>query len=113
VDGTTPDLKEGVWSGDLKATFAPDHIFTLPAAPKHELAILDPSLKRAIAVVASGNDCVVVWNCGKDHPMTDFGPDDWSKYICVEPVSDWPGGRTLKPGEKHVLTAAIQASLES
>jgi len=112
VDGTTPDLKEGAWSGDLKADFAPDHIFTLPAAPKHELAILDPGLKRAIAVVATGNDCAVVWNCGKDHPMTDYGPGDWAKYICVEPVSDWPGGRTLAPGEKHVLTAAIQAQLE-
>jgi len=112
VDGTTEDLREGVWRGDLTADFAPDHIFTLPVAPKHELAILDPGLKRAIAVVASGNDCAVVWNCGKDSPMCDYGPDDWSKYICVEPVSDWPGGRTLAAGEKHVLTAAIQASLD-
>ena len=111
TDGTTPDLTRGTWTGDLKLDFAPDHIFELPATPRHAAAILDAPLKRAIAVASTGNDRMVVWNSGTEK-IVDFGPDDWRHFVCVEPVSDWPGGRTLAPGEKHVLAAAIQAHLD-
>ena len=111
TDGTTPEMKRGTWAGDLKLDFAPDHIFELPATPKHELAILDPGLRRAIAIASTGNARAVVWNSGAE-PVVDLGPDDWKKFVCVEPVSDWPGGRTLAPGEKHVLAAAVQAHLD-
>ena len=111
VDGTTPELREGVLEGDLKTDFAPDHIFSLAAAPKHAFAILDPGLRRAIAIASSGNTKCVVWNCG-DVPPADFGPDDWKKYVCVEPVSEWPGSQTLPPGATHELMVAIQAHLE-
>ena len=103
---------EFAWDGDLPVTSAYDHVFTLPEAPRHEFAILDSSLRRAIAIVSSGNDMAVVWNCGTEERPCDFGADDWMKYVCVEPVSDWPAGRVLEPGESHALTAAIQATLE-
>jgi len=53
-----------------------------------------------------------VWNCGSDAEPADFSKGDWRKYVCLEPVSDWPDGRELKPGERHELLAAIQVSLE-
>ena len=106
------EAAKGVRADDFIATTAPDDVFALKGALKHEFAVLDPALRRAIAIVATGNERVVVWNCGEGSPMSDFGPDDWKKYICVEPVSDWPDGRTLAPGEKHSLTAAIQCVLE-
>ena len=99
-------------SGDLVMDHATDHIFRLPAAPKHEFAILDAGLKRAIALVSSGNTKTVVWNPGPEKVMCDFEPDDWKKFVCVEPVSDWPGGGTLQPGESHQLLAAIQSVLD-
>ena len=99
-------------TGPLKMTAAADHIFTMPAAPRQEVALLDPGLRRAIAVVSTGNTRTVVWNCGADHPMSDFDADDWRRYVCVEPVSDWPGGRTLAGGERHTLQVAIQSTLE-
>ena len=101
----------GVRKGDLVLDHAPDDVFVLPDAPKHEFAVLDPGLGRAIAVVSAGNTREVVWNCG-DEPPCDFGPDDWRRYVCVEPVSDWPGGRTLAPGETYTLSAAIQATMK-
>ena len=101
----------GVRKGDMVMDHAPDDVFVLPDAPKHEFAILDPGLRRAIAVVSSGNTRQVIWNCGEER-LSDCGPDDWRKYVCVEPVSDWPGGRTLAPGETHTLAVSIQSSLD-
>ena len=117
LDGTTffngltgtPDEAQ---AGDLKVDHEVDHIFNLPAAPKHEFAILDPGLRRAIALVSSGNTKTVVWNPGPEGKLPDFDPDDWRKFVCVEPVSDWPGGGTLAPGASHELLAAIQANLK-
>ena len=99
-------------AGDLVMDHETDHIFRLPDAPKHEFAILDAGLRRAIALVSSGNTKTVVWNPGPEGKMPDFEPDDWKKFVCVEPVSDWPGGGTLEPGATHELLAAIQSTLE-
>ena len=103
---------EGPLQGDLKADHELDHIFDLKAAPKHEFAIVDPGLGRAIALVSSGNTKTVVWNPDTAYVVEDHTADDWKKFLCVEPVSDWPGGGTLAPGASHELLAAIQASLK-
>ena len=118
LDGTTffnglTGTPDEVQAGDLKVDHEVDHIFNLPAAPKHEFAILDPGLRRAIALVSSGNTKTVVWNPGPEGKLPDFDPDDWRKFVCVEPVSDWPGGGTLAPGVSHELLAAIQSSLDN
>lgn len=102
----------GVRSGDMKLDYASDDVFALPDSPKHAFAILDPGLRRAIAVVSAGNTREVVWNCGEAGKVVDFGADDWRRYVCVEPVSDWPGGRSLEPGQSHELMAAIQSSMD-
>ncbi len=112
VDGTTPEMKEGVWTGDLKVDFAPDHIFSLAPTPKHAFAVLDPGLRRAIAIASSGNERCVVWNCGEKNVLSDGAAGDWQKFVCVEPVSDWPSSRSLAPGETHELMVAIQAHLD-
>ncbi|MBR3221566.1 MAG: hypothetical protein IKF72_04970 [Kiritimatiellae bacterium] len=111
VDGTTPEFREGVQSGDLRLTFAPDHIFTAGDAARHEYAILDDEAGRAIALASRGNGRTVVWNVG-DEALPDLAADDWRKFVCVEPVSDWPGGRTLAPGASYTLEMAVQASLK-
>ena len=105
------DCDVGLRSGDLKLDHAPDDVLVLPDAPRHEFAIIDPGLRRAIAVVSAGNTREVVWNCGEETPG-DMEPGDWRRYVCVEPVSDWPGGRTLAPGEEYTLTVAIQSTME-
>lgn len=107
VSGESDDHQDG----DLRMDHSTDHIFTMPAAPKHEYAIIDEGLKRAIALVSSGNDRTVVWNPGSEGKLADFEADDWRKFVCVEPVSDWPNGRTLSAGGTYVLMAAIQGSL--
>ena len=111
------------WEGERKEDFAftvaPDDVFTFPKPTDgaamvrpHEAVVLDPGLKRAIALVYTGGDNLVIWNSGEEQ-ISDHTAEDWRRFVCVEPVSDWPGGRTLKPGESHTLTAAIQSTLES
>ena len=112
VDASGEKPVEGVQAGDIALTKGYDHIFAVPPAPKHEFAILDPGLRRAIALVSSGNGRAVVWNPDTAYVVSDHTADDWKRFVCVEPVSDWPGGRTLQSGEKHELLAAIQARLK-
>ena len=81
-------------------------------AVKHEFAIIDPGLGRAIAIVSSGNTKTVVWNPDTAYVVDDHTADDWKKFLCVEPVSDWPGGGTLAPGASHELLAAVQATMK-
>lgn len=109
----TFDDTTGVWTGAVAMTEPRNHVFSLPTAPKHELALMDPTAKRAIAVVSSGNVNAIVWNPGEGSTLKDLGPDDWRHFVCVEPVSAWPKAvRELAPGETHELLAAIQATLE-
>lgn len=107
------DMSEGVFAGDFAATEASDHVITLPDAPKHEFALLDPVLKRAIALASSGNRRLVVWNPGDGTPLADQEEGDWRRFLCVEPATLWrDAGFTLQPGEDHTLVAAIQSTLE-
>ena len=111
TDARAAEFVNGVQSGDLAMDEDKDHVFDMPESPKHELAIVDGDLKRAIAVVSSGNRHTVVWNPGEGNEPPDQEPGDWRRYLCVEPVGDWPGARTLRPGESDEFTAAIQANM--
>lgn len=107
------DMATGVQHGDFKLDFAPDHVFELPEAPKHEFALVDPGLRRAIAVVSHGARNIVAWNPGPSSPLPDLAPGDWRRFACLEPVTDWPKpGKPLAPGEAETLAIAIQPAME-
>lgn len=108
------DMSARTLAGDLKLSSAADHVFSLPDAPKQECVLLDPGLRRALALVSAGATKTVVWNPGPDaNRPHDLAEDDWKRFVCVEPVTAWPKPETeLKPGESSVLTAAVQATAE-
>ncbi len=106
-------MTDHVQTGDLAMTTETDHVFELPAAPKHEFAVLDEGLRRAIALVGSGHGSLVVWNPGPGNALSDFALDDWRKFVCVEPVTHWPNApKKLEPDETHELLVAVQSSAE-
>jgi len=108
------DMSRARQSGDFSAAGGCDHIFELAPAPKHEAAILDSGLKRAIAVASSGNGVFTVWNPNKASVMSDHTADDWKSFLCVEPCTAWRRPLTeLKPGESAELAMAIQSVMES
>lgn len=107
------DMSEHRQDGDLAMNTSTDHVYTLKKEIKHEFAIFDPGLKRAVAMVSTGNDCAVVWNPGPSAKLADLEENDWRKFVCVEPVTNWPKAlKELKPGEKHELIVAIQSAAE-
>jgi glucose-6-phosphate 1-epimerase len=107
------DMGEHVLAGDLSLQTETDHVFTLKPALKHECVLVDPGLKRAIALVSTGDANTVVWNPGPVEKLPDLAADDWRRFVCVEPVTAWPKAqKSLPPGESASLMAAIQATVE-
>jgi len=101
------DMSKHTQCGELKADIETDHVFTLN---KHEYVLMDPGLDRAIAMVSRGNSKLVVWNPGPGNTIPDLAPDDWRKFLCVEPATLFrEDGIDLKPGETHELLVAIQS----
>lgn len=104
------NMKEGVFKGDMRPGGGCDHVFYLPEAPKHEFAVLDPGLKRAIAVVGANHTVCTVWNPDKSGKIADHAPEDYKSFVCVEPCTAWRRPLTiLKPGESSELSMAIQS----
>jgi glucose-6-phosphate 1-epimerase len=100
----------GRQDGPLSIATETDRLFT-PAAP--ECVLHDTSLGRAIAITFTGTERCVVWNpwINKARAMADFGDDEYSRMLCVEPANTGDGAITLAPGERHTLSLALQATL--
>lgn len=108
------DMSRGTQSGDLAMGGAKNRVYALRGsdAPlaKHEAVLVDPGLKRAIAIASHGARNLTVWNPGGGPAFGDIGPDAWRKFVCVEPVTAWPkADRALLPGESETLAIAVQS----
>jgi glucose-6-phosphate 1-epimerase len=100
---------ERVWTGDYAPITDGSKVFMVT---KHEHVMLDPGLKRAIALVSRGNGQLIVWNPGPGSAerVEDFGENGWNRFVCVEPATIPPGKPLeLAPGEEHKLVMAIQS----
>ncbi len=98
-----------VWTGDYSPIADGSKVYTVE---KHEHVMLDPGLKRAIAIVSRGNGQLIVWNPGPGSAdnVAEFGENGWNRFVCVEPATILPGNPLeLAPGEEHKLVMAIQS----
>jgi len=96
--------------GALRIRAETDRVYS-PEKP--ECVLHDPGIGRAVAVVSTGAKRLVVWNpwVDKAKAMPDFGDDEYTGMICLEPANTDGDAITLAPGAKHTLTLAIQATL--
>jgi len=99
--------------GDVPVDFAGSKIYTFPVGkPLNEAALLDPGLRRAIAIVSRGAAKLVVWNPGAIRPgeFENLLPEETTRFVCVEPATLFrDAGYDLAPGAVHVLQCAIQS----
>ena len=72
----------------------------------------DPGLARRISVQKDGSRSTVVWNpwIDKARSMSDFGDDEWTSMVCIEPANAGGDAITLAPGETHELRVKIVAN---
>ncbi len=105
-----PEIAPRTFTGD----YTPKDGSMIFKATKYEYAVIDSGLKRAIAIVSRGNNCLVVWNPGElPAALQNVAKDDWNRFVCVEPCSTpRESGYELKPGESHDLLMAIQSVAE-
>ena len=87
-----------------------DRVYT-PAAPT--CILQDSAIGRIIALTYSGAKRLVIWNPWSDkaRAMTDFGDDEYTRMLCIEPANTDEDSVTLAPGEQHTLALAVQARL--
>jgi glucose-6-phosphate 1-epimerase len=87
-----------------------DRLYT-PDTP--ECVLHDPGAGRAIALTYTGAKRLVVWNpwINKARAMPDFGDDEYTRMLCIEPANAADDAVTLAPGEQHTLSFAVQATL--
>lgn len=110
LDTRAPEKGDGrVWTGDYSPIADGSKVF---AVERHEHVLLDPGLKRAIALVSRGNKKLVVWNPGPESEprVAELGERGWDRFVCVEPATIYEDAAIeLAPGEEHRLVMAVQS----
>ncbi|HRR34028.1 MAG TPA: D-hexose-6-phosphate mutarotase [Kiritimatiellia bacterium] len=101
---------QGEQAGRLNIRGETDRVFT-PRAPA--CVLHDPGIGRDITVAFQGTRRLVVWNpwIDKAHALSDFGDDEYTRMLCLEPANTDGDEITLAPGAKHTLSLAVQATL--
>ena len=102
--------EHGRQEGALVIGAETDRLYT---PPEPRCALLDAGLKRTLALAFSGTDKMVVWNpwIEKARAMKDFGDDEYTRMLCLEPANAGEAAVTLAPGQRHALTLSVQATL--
>jgi glucose-6-phosphate 1-epimerase len=100
----------GRQQGLLNVRGETDRIYA-PPAPR--CALHDPGIGRTLAAVYAGAKRLVVWNpwIDKARALPDFGDDEYTRMLCLEPANTDGDEITLPPGARHTLSLAIQATL--
>lgn len=77
---------------------------------KSACAVIDREWARRIIVEKSGSSTTVVWNPWeiKGEALTDLGPGEWQRMICIETANASENAITLNPGQSHRMTATIR-----
>jgi D-hexose-6-phosphate mutarotase len=70
----------------------------------------DPVIGRKIRIEKNGSSSTVVWNPfeAKSKTMSDIGPGEWRKFVCVEAVNAMENTVTVAPGATHKIATTIK-----
>ena len=78
----------------------------------HDVEIVDPVLKRSIAISKTNSLNSVVWNpwIEKAHSLSDFGDDEWPQMVCVEPSNVAASAVEVAPGQQHTMGFSVSTA---
>lgn len=73
------------------------------------VTVHDPQMGRRLVISKEGSNSTIVWNPWerKAEQLPDFGDDEWTGMLCVEPGNALKGLVHLQPGDRHTLSATV------
>jgi len=111
LDGTryidkVDHFTEKTQSGDIRISSETDRIYV---NTQHDLDLIDPALSRPATIRKQNSATTVVWNpwADKAAAMSDLGPGQWKKFLCVETANIGASSVHLGPGESHTMAARV------
>lgn len=81
-----------------------DRTYLDASGPVH---IHDPGLKRTIAIEKAGSASTVVWNPWTTQILSDLGPEEYRRLICVESGNVEKNQVVLAPGQSSTLKVSM------
>ncbi len=74
------------------------------------VTISDAAWRRRIVIEKRGSESTVVWNpwIEKAARLTDFGDDEWTGMVCVEPANAAENAVTVQPGAVHSMGMMVR-----
>ena len=95
--------------GELRFAAETDSVFL---DTEHSIELIDPALRRTIALKKQNSLTTVVWNPWeeKSRAMSDLGEGQWKNFICVEGSNVAPYAVQLAPGKEHTMAVTVQAT---
>jgi glucose-6-phosphate 1-epimerase len=108
LDGATylnqsDGLKPSCQQGPVRFAGEVNHRFVETTA---ELRLCDPVAGRAFRLRKRGSRTTVVWNPWT-HPVDGYGPEEYRRFVCIEPACIGADAVALEPGAVHRLGVEI------
>jgi glucose-6-phosphate 1-epimerase len=100
----TKEYNQFIQDGDVHVQGEIDNIYL--GAP--DITLVDPLMRRTVAISAKGVNCTVVWNPGQEKASTifDLPEEEYQQFICIENGCIKPAIE-LKSGECHTIEVGI------
>lgn len=97
---------EKIQSGDIRISSETDRIYL---NTQHDLDLIDPALAHRLTIRKQNSASTVVWNpwADKSAAMSDLGPGQWKKFLCLETANIGASAVHLGPGESHTMAAHV------
>lgn len=73
-----------------------------------DVVVVDPVLRRSIAVARRDSSDLVVWNPGADLVIGDLGAGEWRRFVCVEAANVRDAAVHLAPGAQHTMGVSFR-----
>lgn len=105
----TDSFREKTQAGDVHITAETDRVYL---DTSHPLTVADPVLQRRIMVKKGNSLTTVVWNPWSEKSLTlsDLGPDQWKRMLCIETSNVGQFAVGLAPGQQHTMKATVSVS---
>ncbi len=100
--------QETVHTGPFRITQALDWLMT---PQQNECALVDEKLRRIIAMTYSGTRNLNIWNPGPNSAFPDLAPEEYARFLCIEPANARDTAIEMEPGSRHTLSMTLQVRL--